>query len=213
MGPLKVDLGSPTNFLKKGTGEQSVSPVRNAESTQTLRSTATKPPVPKHDELATLAPHHQRKFITENTLDVLRTVPKKPEAAILDQARGPGGRLVLEDSGLVPKYSVKETFGKVPDYLQRKKSDETRALQDEEAHVSAMSKLGAPRQLSQDERQSLLDGLKANWSQLHRDYQGLSVVVDTESKKQRKKAMEAKLAQLEGDIQRVEKHPIIYVEQ
>ena len=62
-------------------------------------------------------------------------------------------------------------------------------------------------------RQSLLDGLKANWSQLHRDYQGLSVVVDTESKKQRKKAMEAKLAQLEGDIQRVEKHPVIYVEQ
>lgn len=91
--------------------------------------------------------------------------------------------------------------------------------------MTAMSKMGAPRQLSSKERwciillcveifrQDLLDGLKANWTQLHHDYQGLSVVLDTESKKQRKKAMETKLSLLEADIQRIESHPVIYVEE
>lgn len=54
-------------------------------------------------------------------MDVLRSVPKKPEPAIIDRPSGPGGRLPLEDSGLVPKYSTKDTFGKVPEYLQRMK--------------------------------------------------------------------------------------------
>jgi hypothetical protein len=58
----------------------------------------------------------------------------------------------------------------------------------------------------------MLTGLKANWTQLHREFQGLSVVVDTESKKLRKKGMEEKLAQLEADIQRIESHPVIYVQ-
>jgi hypothetical protein len=37
-------------------------------------------------------------------------------------------------------------------------------------------------------------------------------VVDTESKKLRKKRMEERLAHLEADIQRIERHPVIYVE-
>ncbi len=66
--------------------------------------------------------------------------------------------------------------------------------------------------LSPFDRSELLAGLKANWAQLHHDYQGLSVVVDTESKKHRKKSMEERLAHLEADIQRIERHPAIYVE-
>jgi len=210
---LKVELEPPSSFLKKGTG---TSPVRTtglqkAESSPE-RPGVTKPPVPRHDELAPLAERTSRNFIQDNTLDVLRTVPKKPEPVMMDQTRGAGGRTLLEPSGLVPKYSVKDTYGKVPSYLTQRKEEEMRTMKDHEARVSAMSKAGAPRQLTSEERQSLLDGLKANWTQLHRDYQGLSVVVDTESKKQRKKSMEARLAQLEADIQRVERHPVIYVE-
>lgn len=67
-------------------------------------------------------------------------------------------------------------------------------------------------QLSEEERQSILDGLKANWDKLHHDYQGLSVVTDTPAKKARKERMEGEMKQLEKDIEQIEKHPIIYVE-
>ena len=54
-------------------------------------------------------------------MEVLRAVPRKAEPAILDQTHGPGGRQLLEESGLVPKYSNSETFGRVPDYLVQRK--------------------------------------------------------------------------------------------
>lgn len=67
-------------------------------------------------------------------------------------------------------------------------------------------------QISNDERQSILDGLKNNWEQLHHEYQGLSVVTDTVAKKARKERMESEMKQLEKDIELIEKHPVIYVE-
>lgn len=211
MGPLRVDPGSPAHFLKKGEGTQSVSPTRPPEP-RTQSHSLTRPPVPKHDELTPLAEPTSKNFIRENTMEVLRAVPKKAEPVILDRTSGPGGRQVLEESGLVPKYSKKEDFGKVPDYLTQRKEHEAQYQRDRQAHLDAMSRAGAPRQLSGDERQRLLDGLKANWTQLHHDYQALSVVTDTVSKRQRKKRLEEKLASLEADIRRVESHPVIYVE-
>ena len=67
-------------------------------------------------------------------------------------------------------------------------------------------------QISGDERQIILDGLKKNWDQLHHEYQGLSVVTDTPSKKARKERLESDMKQLEKDIETIEKHPTIYVE-
>lgn len=208
MGPARVPLESPTSFLKKGAG---VSPPR-PQVEHREAPTATKPPVPRHDEPSLLPPPSKKDFISTNTVDVLRAVPKRPEATILDATHGRGGRQVLEESGLVPKYSKKEDFGRVPDYLQHRKADDTMRKQTHESQLDAMARAGAPRQLSDIERVELLSGLKANWAQLHHDFQGLSVVVDTESKKLRKKKMEEKLAHLEADIQRIERHPVIYVE-
>lgn len=67
-------------------------------------------------------------------------------------------------------------------------------------------------QLSDEERRGILDGLKNNWDELHHGYQGLSVVTDTPAKKARKERMEANMKQLEKDIEQIEKHPIIYVD-
>ena len=60
-------------------------------------------------------------------------------------------------------------------------------------------------------RQSIINGLKANWEELHHQYQGLSVVTDTAPKKARKESLEAQMKQLERDIETTEKHKIIYI--
>lgn len=60
-------------------------------------------------------------------------------------------------------------------------------------------------------RQSVIDGLKTNWEELHHQYQGLSVVTDTAPKKARKESLEAQMKQLERDIETMEKHKVIYI--
>ena len=67
------------------------------------------------------------------------------------------------------------------------------------------------QQVSEAERQEILDGLKTNWEQLHVEFQGLSVVTDTAPKKNRKERMEAEMKQLERDIETIEKHKVIYI--
>ena len=60
-------------------------------------------------------------------------------------------------------------------------------------------------------RQNIISGLKANWEEIHHQYQGLSVVTDTAPKKNRKERMEAEMDQLEKDIDLLEKHSKIYI--
>lgn len=67
------------------------------------------------------------------------------------------------------------------------------------------------QQLSVDERDDILEGLKKNWEKIHHEYQGLSVVTDTPAKKARKERIEAEMKQLEKDIELIERHPVIYI--
>ena len=78
-------------------------------------------------------------------------------------------------------------------------------------YVSEHFRRGAMQQLTEGERQDILNGLKSNWEYLHHEYQGLSVVTDTAPKKNRKERMEAEMKQLERDIEQVEKHQTIYI--
>ena len=71
---------------------------------------------------------------------------------------------------------------------------------------------GQMKKIEGEERQVILDGLKKNWEELHREYQGLSVITDTVAKKARKERMEAKMKQLEKDIEVIERHNVIYVD-
>ena len=57
----------------------------------------------------------------------------------------------------------------------------------------------------------MLYGLKQNWEMAHHDYQGLSLVTDTEHKRQKKERLEGLMKQLERDIDVLEKHNVIYV--
>lgn len=86
-----------------------------------------------------------------------------------------------------------------------------RAQEEYDAYVAEHFRRGAMRCLTSEERQAILQGLKANWGEIHEQYQGLSVVTDTAPKKNRKERMEAEMKQLERDIETIEKHRVIYI--
>lgn len=58
---------------------------------------------------------------------------------------------------------------------------------------------------------STIQGLKKNWDQLHHEYQGLSLVIDTMSKKSHKDRLEVAMKQLENDINLFERFKTIYI--
>ena len=106
---------------------------------------------------------------------------------------------------------ILQDFGQTPGYLERRKEELSRAQEEYDAYVSDHFRRGAMKQLSENERDEILNGLKSNWELLHHEYQGLSVVTDTAPKKNRKERMEAEMKQLERDIESIEKHKIIYI--
>ena len=99
----------------------------------------------------------------------------------------------------------------MPAYLSKRQEEVRRAQDEYDAYVAENFRRGAMKQLSMMERDSLLDGLKTNWEQIHHEYQSLSVVTDTPMKKFRKERMEADMKQLERDIEAIEKHSVIYI--
>lgn len=56
-----------------------------------------------------------------------------------------------------------------------------------------------------------LQGLKKNWEEVHKEFQSLSVFIDSIPKKIRKQKLEEEMKQLEHDISVIEKHKIIYI--
>lgn len=56
-----------------------------------------------------------------------------------------------------------------------------------------------------------LQGLKKNWEEVHKEFQSLSVFIDSIPKKIRKQRLEKEMKQLEHDISIIEKHKIIYI--
>ena len=104
-----------------------------------------------------------------------------------------------------------QDFGNTPKYIERRKEEIARAQDEYDQYVAEHFRRGAMHSLSEEERCSILDGLKTNWEKIHHEYQNLSVVTDTAPKKLRKERMEAEMKQLERDIEAIEKHKIIYL--
>merc|ERR1712113_191644 len=64
--------------------------------------------------------------------------------------------------------------------------------------------------LDEAERLSLIDGLKANWERVNTDYQAAThlTTLDTTGKIKRKEKYEAELAQIEKDIEKLNRQNI-----
>merc|ERR1719316_1641059 len=114
----------------------------------------------------------------------------------------------------VPDYLHKDDYGKVPAYLTQIKKDieeeydYIRRLQDEEEEEIRNSQV---RQLTEDEKNALIEGLKAKWEKVNTDYQATTHItyMDTVGKKIRKEKYEAMLMQIERDIEKLHKRAVI----
>ena len=124
------------------------------------------------------------------------------------------------------QYAKKTNYGKVPDYVASRKADVAAAQREYDEWIRRREAADEIKCLSDDERKNIISGLKKNWEDLHHQYQvrkkvtttesnfvqGLSVTTDTAPKKYRKERMEAEMKQLERDIEMVEKHRHIFIE-
>ena len=126
-----------------------------------------------------------KNFITANAVENILAVPKKPIDKNVD-------------------YINKPDYGKVPQYLDRVKSE----IQEEYQYIKTMQDArlaeendNGVRALSEDERLELLDKLKQKWEKTNKEYQVLSFTLDTAPKKARKERYEAELSQIEKDIE------------
>lgn len=137
MGPAKVELPSPDNYLKKRSKEPILpdskcvcqktvthtgsycnccwcdSPIQtsileNELSTKVSRTcTDRKPPVPEKTAPPLMGIVTKRNFIKTVTME-----PMKPQPTSVDSIKG--DKQLLENSGLVPKYSKKKVFFLIP---------------------------------------------------------------------------------------------------
>ena len=207
MGPAKVTVPSPEEFLKKHSGENQLLSIEHKPKTKD--DTNRKPPVPKHDEKPLMGIRTNKNFINTNAVENIMSVAKKPLPKYVDTRHGDNN--LLEASGLVPKYIRKEDYGEVPEYLKKRNEEVKRAQEEYDTYIKERMRQGAMKQLTDEERQNIIGGLKKNWEELHHQYQGLSVVTDTTPKKNRKERMEAEMKQLERDIELMERHKVIYI--
>ncbi|XP_027697431.1 enkurin [Vombatus ursinus] len=205
MGPAKVDVPSPKDFMQK----RSKPPKPPLSDKKTDKNEVRKPPVPLRSDHPIMGIQSGKNFINTNAAAVIMGVAKKPKPIYVD--RRTGDRHGLELSGLVPKYINKKDYGIIPEYIC-KRNEEVKKVQEEyDNYVQTNLKKAAMKCVSDEERDAVLQGLKKNWEEVHKEFQSLSVFIDSLPKKIRKQRLEAEMKQLEHDISVIEKHKVIYI--
>ncbi|XP_034416296.1 enkurin [Cyclopterus lumpus] len=203
MGPAKVEVPSPERYLKKHCKEDKLEKTPSPKDVRHACAVK-KPAVPVKTDNPPMGLHTKRDFTRTAT-----AVPMRPRPACVDARNG--HKQLLENSGLVPEYIKKKQYGEVPEYLQQRNEEERRARERYHDCVTQQRQQGAMKLLSEEERRATLEGLKKSWDKLHRDYQSLSLVTDTLSKKARRCQLEVELNRLEDDINRFERFKTIYI--
>ncbi|XP_048150816.1 enkurin isoform X2 [Corvus hawaiiensis] len=203
MGPAKVAVPSPNDFLQKHSKEPKLAPKKKEEDGKKLLPLS----VPQRTYRPVI--RIKKNFIIKNAVAVIRGVPKKPRPFCVDTRQG--DKYPLEPSGLVPKYIKKKNYGVTPKYVTRRNEEIKREEEEYEASVLEQLKKKAMKTLSDEERTNILKALKKNWEEINHAYQGLPVLTDTRYKKIHKEELELKLKQLEHDIAAIEKHKNIYI--
>ncbi|XP_009943712.2 enkurin isoform X1 [Opisthocomus hoazin] len=205
MGPAKVAVPSPKNFLQKRSKEPKLPARKKEQDSKKLPALS----VPQRTDHPVMGIQSKKNFINTNAVAAITGLPKKPQPIYVDRRQG--DKYLLETSGLVPKYIKKKDYGVTPKYITQKKEEMKRAQKEYEAGILEHLKKRAMKRLSDEERTSLLQGLKKNWEEVYHEFQGLPVEIDTISKKTHKGKLESQMKQLEHDIEVLEKHKVIYI--
>uniref|UniRef100_A0A8C5T9V9 Enkurin, TRPC channel interacting protein n=1 Tax=Malurus cyaneus samueli TaxID=2593467 RepID=A0A8C5T9V9_9PASS len=203
MGPAKVAVPSPSDYLLKHSKEPKLAPRKKEQDEKKLR--------PSTLPLRTYHPviRISKDFVNKNAVAVITGEPKKPRPFCVDTRQG--DKYLLEPSGLVPKYIKKKSYGVTPTYVTRRNEEIKREREEYEASILEELKKKAMKCLSDEERTNILKALKKNWEALNNAFQRLPVLTDTRYKRMHKEELELKLRQLEHDIEAIEKHKDVYI--
>jgi hypothetical protein len=192
----------PTKILQKCASQPKVLSLKEMKdkhpeqlAPKELHGGSKKPPVPRITEKPIMNLVSSKNFVTANAVENILSAPKKVGTDVKD-------------------YLHKEDYGKVPQYLQQIKRDIAeeydyiRHLQEEEAIAQQEATV---RVLSDEEKNALVEGLKAKWEKVNTDYQATTHVtyLDSTGKKRRKEQYEAMLALIEKDIEKLHKGQIL----
>ena len=151
----------------------------------------TKPMVPDRRDRPVMGIKTSKNFITANAVEAILQVPKAVENGELN-------------------YMKKEDFGKVPSYLLEVKEEIRRENDMIDKYVK--EKMGQVEQepdkyeeISHQERQALIDALKAKWDKINAGYQKIThlTILDTAGQVRRKEDYENAMTALEQDIERL----------
>ncbi|GFR28352.1 enkurin [Trichonephila clavata] len=199
MGYLKTPLRNPKEYLKKHTRETMLK--SECKPSACLDKNHKRPPIPKRDEAPPIFHEGSNKnFIALNKLNVLRKPALRPAKKWVDTEKGDS--FFLEFSGLVPKFCMKKEFGETPKYLVQRRKDLDRSQEMYEKSFPEKKFI----KLSDEERNNLLEGLRANWEELNTKYMILPLMLDTKVLQKRKIELERKLDLLEHDIYFLDKN-------
>ncbi|XP_064018572.1 enkurin isoform X2 [Pogoniulus pusillus] len=205
MGPAKVAVPSPKNFLQKHSKEPKLPARKKEQDSKKLPALS----VPRRTDHPVMGIQSKKNFISTNAVAAITGLPKKPQPIYVDRRQG--DKYLLETSGLVPKYIKKKDYGVTPKYVAKRNEEVKRAREKYEASILENLKKRAMKRLSDEERMSLLQGLKKNWEEVYHEFQRLPVEIDTIPKKLNKEKLETQMKQLEHDIEVIEKHKVIYI--
>ncbi|NWI60409.1 ENKUR protein, partial [Calyptomena viridis] len=203
MGPAKVAVPSPNDFLQKRSKEPKLGPRKKEQDSKKLPALS----VPQRTYRPVI--RIQKNFINRNAVAVITGVPKKPRPFCVDTRQG--DKYLLEPSGLVPKYIKKKEYGVTPKYVTRRNVEIKKEEEEYEASVLEQVKKRAMKHLSDEEKTNVLQALKKKWEETNREFQCLPVLTDTRYQKMHKEELEFKLQQLEHDIEALEKHKSVYI--
>lgn len=143
------------------------------------------------------------------------------QAAKVGKTRNQKARAVQRKRGGDPmamSYTKKADFGKVPEYLGQVKAEieqeqeYIRQVVDAERVADEEAQRGSVAVLADEDREVLLEQLRARWEEVNREYQKMThmVVLDTLGKVRKKEEFEKELAVLEKSIDKLSRS-IVFV--
>lgn len=189
-----------TNFMKKNASTGKIETLSELKRTKphllqpTELKPKLKPDVPKTSDTPVMNLVSSKNFVVANAVETILAAPKKVQQGAKDY-------LSKEDYGKVPKYlkNIKQDIDAEYDYI--------RQLQQQEEEAAA----SVARPLGEEERLQLIAGLKAKWEAINTEYQGTTHITlnDTAGKIYRKERDEARLQQIEKDIEKLNKGNIL----
>ncbi|CAH8657414.1 unnamed protein product [Dicrocoelium dendriticum] len=158
-------------------------------------------------------------WITRNAISAITSkpgfrVPPGDTRRIVDTRKGDRQQLKSNRtvSGLEPLYVYKPGFGEVPACIVKWKNAlrETRDLLSK--YVNEKEIQGTDYLLTPEQRENLLNGLKAAWDKYNRKFLGLASINDTLKGKAYREYLQNQLDSLKADIDLVEGHQFLFVE-